>query len=129
MKMVSNFDDKLRILVVEDEDWVRKLTVRMLKENGFIPFEAATAKDALALFEKSGRNFEIVFSDIILPDKNGLELVDELITRKPDLHVLITSGYFGNQKKWKTIRDRGYNFLQKPYHAKDLLSRLNALVK
>ena len=50
------------------------------RENGYVVFEAKSAEEALDLFEREKGEFHIVFSDVVLPDKNGIELVDQLLS-------------------------------------------------
>ena len=66
-------------------------------------------------------NIKLVFSDVVLPDKNAINLIDELIVQSPDLRVVLTSGYPKELSQWGVIKDRGYKFLQKPYDISELL--------
>jgi len=110
-----------RILLVEDEEGVRKLAMRVLGENGYVVFEAANAKEALDIFEREEGKIHLAFCDVVLPDRTGLELVDQLLSRKPELRVLMSSGYADQKSQWPVIRERGFRFLQKPYALPDLL--------
>ncbi|RKY01172.1 MAG: hybrid sensor histidine kinase/response regulator [Spirochaetes bacterium] len=110
-----------RILLVEDEEAVRSFAKDALEGNGYIVFEAETAKEALDIFEKEMGNFLLVFSDMVLPDKDGLELVEQLSSKKPDLVVILTSGYTDDKSKWPEIKEKRIRFLQKPYGLTDLL--------
>jgi signal transduction histidine kinase/CheY-like chemotaxis protein len=110
-----------RLLVVEDDENVREFTVRALHTNGYEVISAASAEEALQLFEKEKRNFQLVLSDVVLPGKNGLELVDELLSRKPGLHILLGSGYMDQKSQWPVIKDKGFRFLQKPYILDELI--------
>jgi len=110
-----------RVLLVEDEEVVRKFVKMIFQRNGYHVFEAANAKSALSIFEKEKGNFHLVFSDMILPDRSGLDLVEELISRKPELRILLSSGYTDEKVQWSVIRERGYRFVQKPYDVDNLL--------
>jgi two-component system cell cycle sensor histidine kinase/response regulator CckA len=110
-----------RILLVEDDDGVRAAISEMLRTGGYQVTEAATAKQALDSFELEDGNFDLVFSDIILPDQDGIELVDELRAQKPSLAHLLTSGYTDQRSQWPIIVERGLNFVQKPFGLSDLL--------
>ena len=118
-----------RILLVEDEEEVRSLGARILRENGYDVVEAADAKEALGAFEKEERSFDLVFSDVVLPDWSGPELVDRILTMKPDLKVLFTSGYADHKSQWPVIQGEGFPFLQKPYAPLDLLQALRNALK
>jgi CheY-like chemotaxis protein len=110
-----------RILLVEDEESVREFVAGVLTNNGYVVFGAASVEEALSVFEREGGNFHLIFSDVVLPDKNGLELVDHLLHLKPELHVLLSSGYTDDKSQWPAIHERGFMFLQKPYAVVDLL--------
>ncbi len=110
-----------RVLVVEDEKLLRKSVAVVLARNGYRVFEASSAKEAVELFEKEKGLFNLVFSDMVLEDRDGVCLVDDLLARNSAFKVLITSGYLDVESQWPAIRDRGFNFLQKPYEVTDLL--------
>ncbi len=116
----------IRILMIEDEDAVRKVAKRILARNGYFVYEAANAGEAMDIFEQENGNFNIVFSDVILPDINGIKLVEKLKTCKPELRILLTSGYIDNKVDRESIYKRGYNYIQKPYGVKDLLQKIKA---
>ncbi|MEW6378433.1 MAG: PAS domain S-box protein [bacterium] len=110
-----------RILLVEDETEVREFASIMLRENGYLLFEAASADEAVRIFDREKEHFHLLFSDVALPDKNGLELVDQLLSRKPGLKVLLCSGYTDERSQWSAIRERNFRFLKKPYTLNDML--------
>jgi PAS domain S-box-containing protein len=82
-----------RILLVEDDPDVMTLTGRVLLENGYAVFMCRKAGEALDLFESNRGDFDLVISDLILPDKRGIELVQILQEKKPGLKALLISGY------------------------------------
>ena len=110
-----------RILLVEDEATIRKLSTRALRESGYTPFPAANVAEALVIFERENGDFALVFSDVVLPDGSGLNLVDHLLACQPDLRVLLSSGYTDPKSQWQAIRERGFPFLRKPYALSELL--------
>jgi signal transduction histidine kinase/ActR/RegA family two-component response regulator len=110
-----------RILVIEDEEAVREFASKVLRDNGYKVFEAADAKETLALFEQEKGQFDLIFSDMVLPDRSGLQVVEQLLRRNPKLMVLLSSGYSDDKSQWPAIREKGYRFLQKPYSIPELL--------
>ncbi|MGA1876251.1 MAG: PAS domain S-box protein [bacterium] len=118
-----------RILVVEDEESVREVAVKTLQENGYLVAEAVNGQEALNIFDQAGGRFDLVFSDMILPDQTGLDLVDRLLWRQPGLKVLIVSGYTDQKSQWPVIRKRGFRFLQKPFDLPDLLRVLREVIE
>jgi two-component system cell cycle sensor histidine kinase/response regulator CckA len=113
-----------RILLVEDDDGVRAAVAEMLRTNGYIAVEAENAERALDLFEREGDRFDLVFSDVVLPDRDGLELADLCRVRDPDLRVVLTSGYTDQRSQWSSIRERGFRFLRKPFDLPSLLATI-----
>ena len=72
-----------RILVVEDEASVRDLAATILRKNGYEVFEAPNVAEALRIYEQEDGRFDLVFSDVVLPDRSGVQLADELLERAP----------------------------------------------
>lgn len=110
-----------RILLVEDAEGVREFAAMILSENGYIVYSATTVQEALDVFNKEKGNFDLVLSDVVLPDKSGIKLVEELSKKKPKLSILLSSGYADQKLQWPVIREKGYRLLQKPYAFADLL--------
>ena len=103
-----------RILLVEDEKSVLEFGVRVLGQYGYAVFDASSAQEALEILDREEWRFDLVFSDVVLPDKSGLDLADLILAQHPSLRILLSSGYTGRRSQWDTIRDRGFKFLQKP---------------
>ena len=104
-----------RVLVVEDQDPVREMLSTMLTSLGY---EVSTASDgAEARARIAADEYQLLVSDIVLPDTTGVELAHEFRTRRPSLAVLLVSGYAE-----ETVRARGVElkFLQKPFRLADL---------
>ncbi len=118
-----------RILVVEDEESVRDLATTILRKNGYEVFEAANVADAIAVFNREDGNFDLVFSDVVLPDRSGVQLADELSQRAPGLRMLMSSGHASHRSQWETIKDKGLPFLQKPYSLADLLKMVRETIQ
>jgi PAS domain S-box-containing protein len=118
-----------RILLVEDEEAVRTFATRALRENGYVVCEAACADEALDIFDREAGRFDIVFSDVVLPGLSGIRLVDRLLALRPDLEVLLSSGYTDQKSQWPVIREKGFRFLQKPYSLPDLLGAIEDIVR
>jgi PAS domain S-box-containing protein len=117
-----------KILLVEDEEMVRTLAEKILRGHEYTVFSAASAEEALELFEEENGDFRLVFSDVILPGMDGIALIDRLIEREPKLCVMLASG-FAEGSAFKTIRDKGYPLLEKPYARTELLDQVQAVLK
>jgi PAS domain S-box-containing protein len=110
-----------RILLVEDDAGVRGVAARVLRQGGYTVLEASTMEEAVQVFEQQQGKIDLLFSDVVLPSSNGLELADQLLSRKADLRVLLASGYAGDKSRWAAIVERGFAFIQKPYLVPELL--------
>jgi len=113
-----------RILLVEDEPGVRNYAVKLLEKNGYEVFVAANAGEAYELFEKENGHFDLVFSDVVLPDEAGPELVGNLLKGKPNLRILMSSGYANHKAQLSAIEEAGYHFIHKPYGSKEILKTI-----
>ena len=117
------------VLLVEDAAGVREFAQNVLAANGYSVTAVASAEEAFEAFETENGSFSVVFSDVMLPGENGVELVGQLLSRNPDLGVLMTSGYADERSKWATIHDKGYHFIQKPYGVTALTSKLQDILR
>lgn len=81
------------LLVVEDDDIVRMLTLEVLDELGYTTIEAADATQALKVLEDLDQPLELMMTDVGLPDMNGRELADKAREIRPSLPVLFATGY------------------------------------
>jgi CheY-like chemotaxis protein len=111
------------------EPVVCEFAVRALSENGYIVFSASNGEEAEDIFEKEQGDFDLVFSDVVLPDRDGLNLIDEFISRKPEVLVLLSSGYTDKKSQWDRINAKSFPFLQKPYALVDLLKIVKKVIR
>lgn len=110
-----------RILLVEDDKWVRRSVAILLEEFGYSVTEAQDAEQALSKFYRDKGAFDLVMSDMIMPGRNGLQLADPLREINPRVPVLFFSGYLDERVQIDEIVRRGYAFIQKPFEIPDLL--------
>jgi signal transduction histidine kinase len=111
------------ILVVEDEDAVRDLVVRVLGDAGYTVLEAPDATTALEVFQDRP-GIDLVLTDVILPDLRGPELVARLVAGQPDLRVLYMSGYADDALAHHGVLDAEIAFVPKPLRATTLLGKV-----
>jgi PAS domain S-box-containing protein len=81
------------ILLVEDEELVRQLAARILRDHGYIVLEASTGDAALRLGQAHTGQIDLLLADIVLPEIGGAELADRLAAVRPDIKILFVSGY------------------------------------
>ena len=117
-----------KILIVEDEEDVRQFTKKALNKFGYEVSTATNAEEAIDIFNKDMDKFSMVLSDVVLPGKSGIELVDELLVRKPDLRVLLCSGYTDHMSQYPLIVKKGFKFLQKPYTLANMLQSIREVI-
>ncbi len=117
-----------RILLVEDEPEVRNLALRILKAAGYEVRVAGRAVEALTLFQQENGGFDLLFSDVVLPDQSGITIAEQLQAQQPNLPVLLCSGYTDERARWTIIEQQRYHFLQKPYPSAALLQAIRAIL-
>jgi DNA-binding NtrC family response regulator len=108
------------VLVVEDDADVGAIAVQTLEDLGYVSVLARDAEAALAELAKDADRFDVVFSDVLMPGMNGIDLAREIRRRHPDLPVLLTSGY---SHVLAQDGSHGFELLHKPYSVEQL-SRL-----
>ncbi|BAQ45903.1 MULTISPECIES: hybrid sensor histidine kinase/response regulator [Methylobacterium] len=114
------------VLVVEDNLDVGAFAQQALSELGYSTVWATDAQKALAEIERIPFRFEVVFSDVMMPGMNGVELAGEIRRRRPDLPVVLTSGYSDVLAAEGT---HGFALLRKPYSVADLSRVLRRAVQ
>jgi two-component system cell cycle sensor histidine kinase/response regulator CckA len=117
-----------KILVVEDSEGVKKFLKSALSENGYQIFIASNALEAQKIFHRYQGKLDLVFSDVVLPDHSGIELVQTLLKEKPDLKILLSSGYTDQKSQWAVIQNRHFPFIQKPYSLIGLLKTIKRII-
>jgi PAS domain S-box-containing protein len=113
-----------RILLLEDEPELRERTSRVLTENGYEVRACGTVAEAGSAFRQAEGNFDLVISDVVLPDGRGPELVFQLLGTRPGLAVLLTTGYVDENLDWERIRREQLQVLTKPFTVIDLLDQV-----
>ena len=117
------------ILLVEDEDAVRRLTARVLREFGYCVHEAANGQAAIRVWDVHSASIDLLLTDMVMPEGlTGLELATQLQARKPALKVIISSGYSAEIFKSGAPIRKGLVYLPKPCEAKVLAALVRNLL-
>jgi CheY-like chemotaxis protein len=117
-------DGPPRILVVEDETLLRMLVVDTLAEHGFVTVEAADCREALEKFRSGGDTLAGAIVDLGLPDRPGEDVVREIRASRPDLPILLTTGYGANTIPDDLAQDAHVRLLAKPFDAAGIAAAL-----
>jgi PAS domain S-box-containing protein len=116
------------ILLVEDDDSVRRLSNRHLQSLGYRILQARNGVEARQLLEQHP-DIDLLFTDVVMPGGiNGRELAEFAIRLRPKLKVLFTSGYSADAVVSQGRLNRGVNLLSKPYRRRDLAVRVRSIL-
>jgi len=109
-----------RVLVVDDEERALSLMKIILERLGYTVTALTGSLAALELFKKDPHQYDLVLTDLIMPSLTGDKLVSEIIAIRPDMPVIITSGFTDtiNNANFNQISNKA--FISKPYQAKEL---------
>jgi len=115
------------ILVVDDEDLVREMSVAALSDLGYRVLEADSAQAALAAVVQQP-DIDLMFTDIVMPEINGRKLADIVHERRPGLPVIFTTGYTRNAIVHNGVLDAGVELIGKPFTLEDLARRVREVL-
>jgi two-component system, cell cycle sensor histidine kinase and response regulator CckA len=116
------------ILVIEDEDIVRNLAARGLRDHGYTVVEARNGAEALDYIQEHPQTVDLVLSDVVMPEMGGRELAESLAVFDPGLPILFMSGYTGDDVVQRGLLDPGAPFQQKPFTPATLASKVRTLL-
>ena len=113
---------------MDDETAVRRFAVRVLQREGYLVMEASDGAEALDLLQGQEASVEVVVSDIVMPRLNGVELMQALSVSRPDLPVILMSGY-----ATAALSELGIaapcSILTKPFPSDRLLAEVQRCIK
>jgi two-component system cell cycle sensor histidine kinase/response regulator CckA len=122
-------DGHERILLVEDDQDVREVLQRILTSCGYDVKVARTAAEALSTLGNARGEVDLVVTDVVMPDgMSGCELAEKLRAEHPAVRILLTSGYSTDVLQSRVIAQPEVSFLQKPYSAEQLLSKVREVL-
>jgi len=116
------------VLLVEDEPSLRDLIKLSLTGFGFTVLDMPSPADALAFSKKHKGTLHLLLTDVIMPGMDGLALAKQVQKERPDIKVLFMSGYATNFIMHDGVVDPGTNFLEKPFHPRNLLSKVREVL-
>ena len=116
------------VLVVEDDSDVRRLVTQALSDQGYAILEAADGDSAIRAFKKHRRAIGLIIIDVVMPGRNGKEVLDEITRTDPGIKAIFMSGYTGDIVVGKGVKEESVDFLQKPLSVRSLLSKVREVL-
>ena len=116
------------ILLVEDEEMVRRYAQTVLQNNGYTVIAASGGSESLAAIALRKCGVDLLVTDVVMPKMSGRELARKLLAACPTLKVLFLSGYAENAVMRQGELDPGINFLQKPFSSTELLKKTREIL-
>ena len=105
------------LLLVEDEDQVRRIVRAILEQQGYDVLAAANGEEALTLAKLHGSNIHMLMTDVVMPQMSGRQLAEKLTSISPQLKVLYMSGYTDDAIVRHGLLEASLSFIQKPFDA------------
>jgi PAS domain S-box-containing protein len=116
------------LLIAEDEEIVKVLLQKTLERVGYKVITAGDGEEAVALF-KEHNDISLVLSDVVMPKKNGKEILEEIRRIKPEIKVVFISGYTADIVHGKGILEKDVDFMTKPFLKADLLRKVRDMLE
>ena len=116
------------VLVVEDDEAVRRFTTGVLELAGYRVLVAANGEEALQLSREAGERVRLLITDLIMPRMNGRHLAERLATRWPGLQVIYVSGYADATIVRHGMLEPGTDFVAKPFTAVELTNKVRQVL-
>ncbi len=116
-----------RVLIADDEEILRQILSRFLKQAGFEPIEAKDGREAIELFRLS--HPVVVVSDIMMPHMDGLTLLNEIRKIDKNAMVILMTGYGNEEILLEALRGGAVNFFKKPFNFKELIQFIESVVR
>ena len=126
---IKNLSGKETILLVEDNDWVRDMTLNVLEQYGYEVLHAENGKDALRIMDLNQKPIHLLLTDVIMPVMNGKELYQKVSALHPDIKALYMSGYTEDVIAHHGVMDAGVNFIQKPFSIETLAIKIREVLE
>ena len=117
------------ILLVDDESIILQVGRRLLKELGYRVFIANNGKSAMKILSACKDDIDLVILDLVMPEMNGREVYTRMKQIKPDLHVLLASGYSIDWQARELIEEGCHGFIQKPFKFNELSGQIRDVLE
>ncbi|CAB4686780.1 unannotated protein [freshwater metagenome] len=114
--------ERLNILLAEDYQVLREVTDAFLRAAGFSTTVVSSCANAIAALSDPVRPVDVMITDLVMPDGSGFDLANHATFLRPDIRVVVTSGYASAPLVHLPLIEAGYSFLPKPYAKDELLA-------
>ncbi|HJX31014.1 MAG TPA: PAS domain S-box protein, partial [Thermodesulfobacteriota bacterium] len=117
------------ILVVEDDGMVRKMTIDILRKQGYTVLEAEAGGEALLIFEQYKDPIHLILTDVVMPHMSGPEFIERLRQVREDFKVLFMTGYAENEIIHQGVLEEGVNLIHKPFTFEKLARKVREVLE
>jgi CheY-like chemotaxis protein len=117
------------ILLVEDEEMVRNLSLKILEMNGYRVLTAADGQEACKVCKEFPDEIHLMITDVVMPQMSGREVAEQAVLHRPDMLVLFMSGYTDDAIVRHGVLDDGVPFLQKPFTPDALVNKVRQVLE
>jgi CheY-like chemotaxis protein len=128
-RRVKASSDRISILLVEDEPRVMRLIARMVKTMGYDVFTAAGPLEALQIIRRQGDEITLLLTDVIMPDMNGRQLLEQVRAHYPTMKCLYMSGYSAEVIAGQGVMEDGTRLIQKPFKPAELEEAIASVLR
>jgi PAS domain S-box-containing protein len=116
------------ILLVEDEPALLRMTHEMLALQGYVVLATGTPGDAIRLAGEHAGTIHLLLTDVVMPEMNGRDLAQQVLSVHPRIRRLFMSGYTANVIAHHGVLEEGAHFIQKPFAVKELAAKVRAVL-
>jgi two-component system cell cycle sensor histidine kinase/response regulator CckA len=129
LAMARDLTGSGRIMLVEDDDAVRAFGARALRNKGYQVIEAKSGEAALELIRNATDHFDLVITDVVMPQVDGPELIREVREIVRNIKVIFISGYAEDAFRQRLDEERDIHFLPKPFNLKQLAFKVKDVLR
>jgi two-component system cell cycle sensor histidine kinase/response regulator CckA len=126
--VAESFRGTETVLVVEDADALRKLSITLLEQYGYRVLSASNGADALLVARKEVRGIDLLLTDVIMPGLGGHALAQRLVALRPRLKILYMSGYTDSSIAQHGVLEAGISLLHKPFTEEELIRKIREVL-
>jgi len=120
----KTMSDQETVMLVDDEPSLLRLAKRTLESRGYRVLAASCAAEALGMAEEHGETISLILTDVVMPEMNGWELSERILSAYPKIKLMFMSGYAPGYIFHNGILAEGVTLIQKPFSLNDLAAKI-----